>query len=83
MQALIGKGIPSNKIVVGKTVLQVYPSGYVDSATLGTWTSQAYDDISWYKDVSLYHYFYDQDGTHISDASHEFKVKCSANGDCV
>ena len=83
VQALIDKGIPSNKIIIGKTVISVYSDGYVDSTTLGSWTSQAYDEMSWYGGVSLYHYFYDQDGTHIAAATNEFKSKCESNGVCV
>lgn len=53
---MIDKGIPSEKIVIGKQVSSV------SSTDLGQWTSQAFDELGWYAGISYYQYTDDIDG---------------------
>ena len=45
VKQIIAKGVPSNKIVVGKPAAQadVMNTGYVSASELGTWTARAYN----------------------------------------
>jgi len=44
VQEIVARGIPSNKIIVGKPAIPTDASntGYVDPVTLGKWITQAY-----------------------------------------
>ena len=70
VQELIKKGIPKEKIVVGKpaTRADVMNSGYVTSTSLGQWTSRAYDDFCWYTGVMFWQYKNDDRGLLIKNA---------------
>ena len=70
VQEIINKGIPKEKIVVGKPASQsdVMNTGFVTSTNLGLWTSQAFDEFCWYTGVMYWQYKSDDSGTHIQNA---------------
>ena len=59
---IASKGVPLNKIVVGKTPNLIFQSGFVSSSELGSMLVDAYNNLGWYAGISYYHYFYDQNG---------------------
>lgn len=74
---IIQRGIPSNKIVVGKPVDKTdASSGLADSNDLGKWTGQFYSEHNWYGGVMYWDYFHDQNGTSIKNAAGYLKEQC-------
>lgn len=80
MKEIIGRGIPSNKIVVGKPASagDVMNSGLVSAADLGTWTSRAYTELGWYGGVMYWQYKSDLDGSVIKTATSSLMSKYSS-----
>lgn len=71
VQEIIARGIPSNKIVVGKPAAQidVMNTGLVSMADLGAWTMRAYSELGWYAGVMLWQYRSDTSGASIASAT--------------
>ena len=67
---IINRGVPSEKIVVGKPALPIDANnGYVDPADLGNWAVQAYRDFGWSAGIMYWQYISDLDGLTIKIAS--------------
>lgn len=84
MKEIIAKGIPSNKIVVGKPASQADASntGYVSLTDLGNWCLQAYNQLGWYAGVMFWQYKTDLNGALIKAATSSLisKVKSGPVG---
>jgi chitinase len=81
VKELIAKGIPANKIVVGKpaTPQDVSNTGYVDSKTLGTWIAQASRELQWNTGVMLWQYSSDSQGLIINDLAQSLITLSKSN----
>ena len=82
MREIIARGIPSNKIIVGKpaTPGDATNTGYVSPATLGTWISKAYDDLKWYGGVMFWQFKNDPDGLLMGKATSQLIAKVKRDG---
>jgi len=71
VQEIIARGIPSNKIIVGKPITTGDASsiGFVDSVSLGQWAAQAYTQLKWYGGLMFSQYKNDVKGTIINNAA--------------
>ncbi len=65
VKEIIARGIPSNKIVVGKPAAQidVMNTGLVAITDLGAWTSRAFTELGWYAGLMFWQYRSDTDGS--------------------
>ena len=77
VKELISKGIPSNKIVVGKPTLprDATNTGWVDADDLGRWTARAFDEFGWYAGIMQWQYKSDVDGQKIRAMTNELVAK--------
>lgn len=66
---MIASGIPSYKLVLGKTVTRSTHSGYVNPGTIGDWTIRAFDELKWFGGVALSEYSKDTNGSGILEAT--------------
>mgnify|MGYP001323148856 CR=1 FL=1 len=68
---IINRGIPSNKIVVGKPATQGDASntGLVSASDLGNWCTQAFTQFGWYAGVFFWQFRSDMNGALIKSAS--------------
>jgi chitinase len=78
-------GVPAKKLVVGKPASRadVMNTGYVESLTLGQWTSKAFDDLKWYAGVMYWQYKSDLNGVEISNSAGHLKELCAESKTCV
>lgn len=65
VKEIIARGVPSNKIVVGKPAAQmdVMNTGLVSATDLGAWTSRAFTELGWYAGVMFWQFRSDLDGS--------------------
>ena len=78
----MNRGVPSNKIVVGKPAAQmdVMNTGLVSLTELGTWTARAYRELGWYAGVMLWQYRNDLTGAGILSATSSLVSLSAAAG---
>ena len=81
---IIKRGIPSNKIVVGKpvTIADAANTGYVSSTDLGKWISTAYSSLRWYAGVMYWQYISDTDMQAIQNSCGYLKQQCETSKNC-
>jgi chitinase len=84
VKEIAARGVPLNKIVVGKPAsrAEVVNTGYVDSQSLGQWTSQAYGDFRWYAGVMYWQFKSDSNGVEISNAVGRLRELCAESKQC-
>lgn len=72
---IIKRGIPSNKIIVGKPVTSGDASntGAVDNGQLGNWVTKAYTDLKWYGGIMYWQYISDNGGQNIAKSAGHLK----------
>ena len=65
VKEIIARGIPSEKIVVGKPATQndAHNTGYVDLVQLGEWSIQAYNEFGWFAGIMIWQMNSDQNGS--------------------
>jgi chitinase len=82
VKQIIAKGVPSNKIVVGKPAAQadVMNTGYVSPSNLGTWTTRAFNELGWYAGVMFWQLRSDTNGTLMRAASNGLVTACRKAG---
>ena len=70
VQEIINRGIPSEKVVVGKpaTSAEAVNTGYVDFTSLGNWGAQAYNSFGWSAGFMVWQLKSDLQGTKIDAA---------------
>eukprot|EP00919_Chromeraceae_sp_WS-2016_P023289 GHVR01055359.1.p1 GENE.GHVR01055359.1~~GHVR01055359.1.p1 ORF type:complete len:166 (+),score=16.54 GHVR01055359.1:1497-1994(+) len=75
VKEMIAKGVPSEKIVVGKPVTQanVMNTGLMDLDRLGEAVTRAYNELGWYGGVMFWQYSSDISGTGIKKAANNLK----------
>jgi hypothetical protein len=85
VEEIVARGVPSNKIVVGKpcTTGDASNTGYVDSNSLGQWLTQAYNNYKWYAGIAFWQYSSDTQGSIINNAVVGLKQLCSTNKNCI
>ena len=68
---IIKRGIPSNKIVIGKPVTpgDAANTGYVRSDDLGQWVATGYQSLKWYAGIMYWQYVSDADGSAIKNSA--------------
>lgn len=76
---IMKRGIPLNKIVVGKPVTQgdAANTGLVDHKDLGKWAKQANADLGWSAGFMYWQYISDKNGSAILHSAEFLKNKCS------
>ena len=81
---IIKRGVPSNKIIVGKPVTpgDAANSGYVNSSDLGKWVSLGYQTLNWYGGVMYWQYVSDSDFSAIQNSCGYLKDQCEAKKNC-
>ena len=81
---IIKRGIPSNKIVIGKPVTSGDASntGYVNSNDLGKWVSTAYQTMNWYGGIMYWQYASDADMSAIQNSAGFLKTQCETKKTC-
>jgi chitinase len=86
VKEIAAKGIPLNKIVVGKPILPSDASntGWISSEDLGKFALEAYNKLGWYAGIMYWQYPSDKNGTAISTSAGKLIKKCKADpGHCV
>jgi chitinase len=65
LKQIINRGIPSNKLIVGKPVKKTDASntGWMDITILGEAVSRAYSELNWYGGVMFWQFNSDSNGT--------------------
>lgn len=76
VQELVQKGIPSNKIVIGKPATRgdAYNTGYTEPSLLASLISRAKTEVSWNAGVMAWQYKSDLTGAFINTVSKGFAV---------
>lgn len=84
LRQIINRGVPANKLVIGKPVTQGDASntGWVDHSQLGEWISKAYSQYHWYAGVMYWQYSSDLGGNAIKSSAGFLKQQCAINKDC-
>jgi len=82
---LVGRGIPLNKIVVGKpvTVADASNTGWVDAADLNTIFNQGYSTYQWYTGLMVWQFPSDATGSFVSTVASDLINTCASSGTCV
>lgn len=70
VQEIIDRGVPREKIVVGKPAVAkaAYNTGYMTPEALGAAVSKANDELGWRTGVMFWQYRFDTDGAIIKEA---------------
>lgn len=84
VKEIIQRGIPANKIVVGKPVTpgDASNTGWVSSNDLGQWTTTAYQTMNWYAGVMFWQYASDSDMQAIQRSAGYLKEQCETKRNC-
>jgi len=84
VKEIAARGVPLKKLVVGKPASRadVVNTGYVDSLSLGSWTSQAYSEFNWYGGIMFWQYKSDLSGSLILNAAGYLKELCAEAKTC-
>jgi len=84
VKEIASRGIPLQKIVVGKPLVptDATNTGFVKQADLGTWTARAYDEIGWFAGAGHWQFKSDLTGKGIRDATSALVSKCVNGGKC-
>ncbi len=85
VQEIIKRGVPANKLVVGKPVTpsDAMNSGWMNIDSLGEAISKGYDELKWYAGVMFWQYFSDPTGDGIKRAVGHLKEMCAQNRNCL
>ena len=78
VKELTGRGVPLNKIVVGKPVTpkDAYNTGFVNQTDLGVWAARAFDEFGWYGGIMHWQFPSDKTGASIAQAAASLIQKC-------
>ena len=82
---MAARGIPLQKIVVGKPILttDATNTGWISQTDLGTYAAQAYKDYGWYAGIAHWQYPSDKTGQAIKDSAGPLIDLCNKNQNCV
>lgn len=84
VKEIIQRGIPSNKIIVGKPVTAADASntGWVNTSDLGKWVNMAYQTMNWYGGIMFWQYVSDSDFSAINNSCGYLKEQCETRKNC-
>lgn len=82
---IVSKGIPLNKIVVGKpiTPADAANTGFMNRITLGNSVNRANLELGWYAGLMHWQYVNDLDGKKLKTALGNLVQLCQTNKNCL
>jgi chitinase len=82
---IYNRGIPLNKIVVGKpvTVPDASNTGWVDKSNLVNYFNQGYSKYGWYAGLMVWQFPSDSDQTFVSTVTTDLINACKSASKCV
>jgi chitinase len=85
VKEIAARGVPLQKIVVGKPVVQADAAntGWVDQAQLGQWALRAYNEFGWYAGIGHWQFKNGKDGNAIKNAAGPLINACAQKRNCV